>query len=178
VRRLARHLFTLCSAASLLLCVAVCALWVRSYFVVDGLSHSRERRASGAYSTHGRLLLDTMGDSDVPVWPGLAGWEPTHEPAGDAPQFIDMPQVNGRGALGFKHARITNDMGGGVVRAVTATAVPHWSVVLVLLPLPLAWAAAFRRRRYRNRHTLCPACGYDLRASPDRCPECGTLAAQ
>ena len=31
MRRLARRLFTLCSAVSLLLCVAVCVLWVRSY---------------------------------------------------------------------------------------------------------------------------------------------------
>jgi hypothetical protein len=39
MRRLARHLFTLSSAVSPLLCVAVSVLWVRSYSV-DHLWHS------------------------------------------------------------------------------------------------------------------------------------------
>ena len=37
MKRFARHMFTLCSAVSLLLCASVCVLWVRSYRNTDAL---------------------------------------------------------------------------------------------------------------------------------------------
>ena len=55
-------------------------------------------------------------------------------------------------------------------------AVPFWFVVCATLVLPLVqFRRAWRRhRRWVRGH--CLECGYDLRATPERCPECGTEA--
>jgi hypothetical protein len=61
---------------------------------------------------------------------------------------------------------------------------PLWSVGVLLTILPLRAVVAVlmsRYWRYRKqlRHAgLCPVCSYDLRATPDRCPECGTPVAK
>jgi len=51
--------------------------------------------------------------------------------------------------------------------------IPYWLLVIIFMLLPIY--AGYRRMRYgkRTATNCCPSCGYDLRASPERCPECG-----
>ncbi len=57
----------------------------------------------------------------------------------------------------------------------TTHSVPLWipSVVFLVLGLSCVVPPAYRNRK-RKKLGLCLSCGYDLRGSKDRCPECGT----
>lgn len=55
--------------------------------------------------------------------------------------------------------------------------VPFWFVILISAPVPSIWLArrARQRKRLRRRQRgACEQCGYDLRGTPERCPECGS----
>jgi hypothetical protein len=96
---------------------------------------------------------------------------------------------NAPGADAFKIAKAVDPV--AVSRAYTAStselarlqriyATPPAShSIYLVLPislslLPLAWPLfAWRRARCRRRMNMCVACGYDLRATVQRCPECG-----
>lgn len=52
---------------------------------------------------------------------------------------------------------------------------PLWVCLALSVPAPAVWAARRVRSRRRRHRGLCPDCGYDLRACPDRCAECGRV---
>jgi len=60
--------------------------------------------------------------------------------------------------------------------------VPFWSIAAITALMPLGWPIQRRWSRIRARRRrslgLCPSCGYDLRATPNRCPECGNVPAK
>jgi hypothetical protein len=65
---------------------------------------------------------------------------------------------------------------------VTGTVVifPLLPVVALFAILPLADVLVIRRRRRSERPAVagvCVPCGYDLRATPEKCPECGKVPA-
>jgi hypothetical protein len=96
---------------------------------------------------------------------------------------VRSPRATGAEArfLGFCFAHEDTTMGVGfgppsIRRVGRALVVPHWAVVVVALALPCLWLLGFREpvlRARRRRLGQCVSCGYDLRASPGRCPECG-----
>jgi hypothetical protein len=56
-----------------------------------------------------------------------------------------------------------------------AAEIPWWSLLIVFSVWPALWLAARHRVLARRKRGHCPGCGYDLRATPERCPECGTV---
>jgi hypothetical protein len=185
MRRLPRILLNAATALSLVLCVATVALWVRSYRLADVVGWTGRDRVAVATSDRGRL---TVGAVTVPAtWvAALAahrGWDRSTRPAGTAdvgPTLARYPGTRRHWhALGFRW--FVSDGGQGQASLGSAdaalpqrvVAVPHWATALAFAAAP-AWR--FGRRSRRPRPGVCPACGYDLRAIPERCPECGTVA--
>ena len=166
-----RRLLNLLTALSLLICVAACVVWVRSYWVSDWATVKLPRPVWG------------VGQGYVFTWTGGVGVVADKRGALDlaAPEWITRPPMS-YGAAGWPEetlpnragfAATTNPLARGVLYSAS---VPCWFLALITGAAPVAWLLHNRHARRRTRAGYCRSCGYDLRATPGRCPECGTAA--
>jgi hypothetical protein len=162
MRGFARNVLSVIAAVSLLLCVATVVLWVRSYSTRDAFGWAGEHREGGSLHSYRGSILYTS--------PGTFNGYEAHPAEPDEFEGFSTNATQRWEGCGF-----------AILRAPTRPwamryelfVMPDWFLVLLQLAVPLAWLIGHRRRRRRARSGLCSNCSYDLRASRDRCPECG-----
>jgi hypothetical protein len=191
-----RRLFNLLAGLSLVLCVATAALWIRSHSKDD---HFLFMVSNPAQRTRTEYIFDSYcpGESyvgcEIDHFRGAGMVERLvvatpkewlHHYSSDASaaehNWVEKDTFWHR--LGFisncgKSSALFAD---NRVSEITADVtyfhyyVPTALPVAILAICPILWFLGFIRR---NRHGggVCLCCGYDLRATPNRCPECGTV---
>jgi hypothetical protein len=167
-----RRLLNLLTLLSLLLCLAVCVLWVRGVFVSDVVTfrHTAELRPRVEV-----WLSSFTGGIGLVV-------RKDHQRADGRRWVWESEAPGGYSKMGWPTESSLNRLGFGVstwhtsLHSMYSAVAPAWFLAIVSATLPSVWAMReYNRRREARRAGMgqCPRCGYDLRATPDRCPECG-----
>ena len=183
---MARRLLNFLTILSLLLCLATAGLWVRSYRVADWVVHRTLDDSDPArVRASDRMFTASDGIAHVGAWVFVwdsavfdfgwrqrDGWRWEAE-TGRGPPFPPGDTLPSRLGFGY-HPFDPTPADNTWTRSITF---PLWAAVMLFAAPPVGRAyRALRRRRARGRG-LCLCCGYDLRASAGRCPECGTETA-
>lgn len=183
-QRMIRRLFNALSVLSLLLCIGLCMLWVRSYSKADLIGWGRLDPHSEfpilIADAHLKMksppaidaLLLGVGSGEI-FWSRLRTYQSNDSPElhpgwirFGGPAAPDAVPSAVRSHLGFGYEKQAN------LFAITwSYYTPCWFVCALLALIPAARLLTLRRKCGPGN---CPKCGYDLRATPDRCPECGT----
>ena len=158
-----RFFFHFIVTVSLMLCVSTVALWVRSYWIDESIFYGPGPfRCCNFSNDQGQIQIGYAWRTDgyefdrgfsyasglSNVSPPLTWWQ--------------------RWCFGgFDYNAYFSRFSWRMVL------VPHWFVLLVC-GLPVLWIRRWQQQNKPDTSLLCLKCGYDLRASPDRCPECGT----
>ena len=170
-------------AVSMLLVLLAALGWWRSHRVGDQWMHDRHRiDAAGVFTrtigfAHGGgdfVFFTISGHFRNPnvlrTWIHLT-FTPTPV------RMLMSGYVHGIGGYGWSTWTETSGLQ-APPNTVSAIVFPYWLAVLVgsLAPAWWLWGGKRRRRAHRLAAGWCANCGYDLRASPERCPECGTTS--
>ena len=161
------RLFNIFCLLSLSLGLACVGMWIRSGYVGDILEKNHGNVfATRVISVSGFLLLEVVTiTSPRPAFPpGMLRWDTFPEE-----EYVGSPSPNWDFHWpSYRTNKIVNG------RIPGELLLPYWLLTLATTLLPGAWFRKRWKARHPKKEGLCPKCGYDLRASPLRCPECGT----
>ncbi len=125
------------------------------------------------------LQIDSVNDSWYAPFVGKVKSINVEKDFVDAPSQAWGATVVDKNCLGFRYVHTDNWLPKAQLQWGYPTArsramfVPHWAIVISTAILPFIAGRRFARNRKRRRDNLCSQCGYDLCATPGRCPECG-----
>jgi hypothetical protein len=164
-----RRLLNLATWPSLLLFVATAALGLRGYWRGDEIR--RLSRQHGVYLDSARGVATLYFDRLAVNRPGVE-WEYVHPDTHDLRRGDDMIEatVAAHTANGFRLLGVAVWFARPVGNPPILLRLPLWLPAVLFAVLPLVRLSRLRRRLPPGH---CAACGYDLRATPDQCPECG-----
>lgn len=168
-----QRLFLILSGLSLLLAIAAGGMWVRSYWRTDYIPGWTDNQyvSNGVVavleSDRGRIFVCWPDDDELksPFVHPYGRLEVMHL----VPRDNSYPDDSLWAYLGVHYHGYMGNRGGFNLF------IAYRVICLPALILPLLYWRQRRRRLAFERIGRCRSCGYDLRASPDRCPECGTL---
>jgi hypothetical protein len=150
---------------SLLFAFASSMLWIRSRRVTDTLNLTPFPTNWSLFTKSGTLYLTR----DRP-------WlEPAELRQGIKPPLYDHSFL-GFGGTGTQEVRTWQAESGRTIPYSTNLRtyfIPLWFCCALFSVAPLIHFVHLARAIRRRVLNLCPNCGYDLRASPTKCPECG-----
>jgi hypothetical protein len=183
VKRRRSWIFWGLAAASLAPGVVAATLWVRSYTVADSWTVRLERTVSdpNAEWTQRLFLTSDCGTLIISVEDQELSFTPAHiRPVPPGLYFFHIarrPTTGYRGFGYFKNWKRASRAfpAAGISGGMSSEFVFYFPPAVLFVPGSFALWALVRRRK-PPMPGFCNACGYDLRATPDRCPECGAIS--